>query len=397
MKKEDLLKLLEDDDLDLLKVKPATQGSMTADHRLVASFKEIEEFVKIHGREPQANHADMHEFKLSSRLAGIRASKIKSDSLRPIDTNELLGKFVETVEDIYSDDDLSLLGDGEESIFKLRHVPSTITMPEKIANRKPCTDFAQFEPFFKQCHAELNAGIREMRGFTGEQQIKPGHFFVLHGVMCYVAEVGEKEVKNKKVNARLRCIFENGTESNMLLRSLATELYKDPSGRRILDHQDKALEELELIREDDKSTGYVYVLKSGSELTEIKKLANLFKIGFSSVPVEVRIKNANTEPTYLMAPVKVISVFQCFNLNPQKFEQLLHTFFGKYCLDVQVADSLGKMHTPREWFIAPLQSIELAIQLLINGEIVHYHYDGNSQEVVEKSSINPSPPSDETR
>ncbi|MDI1238655.1 MAG: GIY-YIG nuclease family protein [Polaromonas sp.] len=384
MKKEDLLKLVADDDLELLKVKPISTGAMTADHRLVSSFKEIEEFFVKNGREPQPNHSDMHEFKLNSRLAGIRSSKLKSDSLRAIDTHQLLGKFVETVDDIYGDDDLGLLDEGEESIFKLRHVPSTMKMPDKIASRKPCEDFEKFEPLFVTCHAELSAGMREMRAFTGEQQIKPGHFFVLHGVVCYVAEVGEKEVKNKKVNARLRVIFDNGTESNMLLRSLATELYKDPSGRRILDGHDKALEELELIKSDDQSTGYVYVLKSRSELPEVKKIANLFKIGFATTSVEDRIKNAAKEPTYLMAPVKIVSAFQCYNLNPQKFENLLHTFFGKHCLELKVTDGQGKLHVPREWFIAPIASIELAIQLLINGEIIHYHYDGDLEQVVLK-------------
>ncbi len=384
MKLEDLLKIVQDDDMDLLKVKPAAPASATADVRLVASFKEIEDYVKTHGREPQPNHADMHEFKLNSRLAGIRASKEKTASLRPIDAMQLLGKPVESVDEIFADDEMGLLGNTEESIFTLRHVPATIKMPEKIAQRKPCKDFQQFAPLFAQCKEELAAGVREMRSFTGEQQIKVGHFFVLHGVMAYVAEVGEKEVKNKKVNARLRCIFENETESNMLLRSLATELYKDPSGRRILDVHDKALEELELIKEEDKATGYVYVLKSTSKLPEISSIEHLYKIGFSTVPVEVRIKNAKQEPTYLMAQVKIVSAYQCYNLNPQKFEALLHTFFGKYCLAVQVSDSAGAMHTPREWFIAPLPCIELAVQLLINGEIVHYRYDGESEEIVER-------------
>ena len=356
---------------------------MTADHRLVASFKEIEAFVRKHGKEPQPNHADMHEFKLNSRLSSIRSSKLKSDSLRAIDSHQLLKKVVESVEDIYEDDDLGLLGPGEDSIFNLKHV-GTMKMPDKIASRKPCMDFPQFEPLFDLCHRELKAGIREMRSFTGEQQIKPGHFFVLHGIVCYVAEVGEKEVKNKKVNARLRVIFDNGTESNMLLRSLATELYKDPSGRRILDNHEKALEELEIIKEDDQSTGYVYVLRSASQLPEVKSISNLFKIGFSTTTVEDRIKNAAKEPTYLMAPVKIVSVFQCYNLNPQKFENLLHNFFGKYCLDLKVTDSVGKLHLPREWFIAPIDCIELAIQLLINGEIVHYRYDGEFEQFVER-------------
>jgi hypothetical protein len=384
MKREELLKILEDDDMGLLIVKSRVPEAITADERLLGSFKEIEDFVKDNGRAPEANHADMHEFKLHSRLAGINSSPTKAEALRPIDNLGLIAKPVESVADILEDDDMGLLDDGEESIFKLRHVPATMQMPERIAQRKPCADFATFEPLFKLCHAELVSGAREMRAFTGEQQIQAGHFFVLHGVMTYVAEVGEKEVKNKKVNARLRCIFENGTESNMLLRSLATELYKDPAGRRVLDHNDKALEELELVTEDDQETGYIYVLSSQSELSEIREIQSLYKIGYSTIPVPDRIRNAKREPTYLMAPVKIISAYKCFNLNPQKFELLLHTFFGSYCLDVQVTDEAGKRHTPREWFIAPLPAIEMAVQLLINGEIVHYKYDGHLDQVVER-------------
>lgn len=381
MKLEDLLKIVADDELNLLDVKAAAPAALNADVRLVASFREIEEFIKKHGREPQANHQDVFEFKLNSRLGAIRASKEKMDALRPIDSLALLGKPVEGVEDIFADDDLGLLS-GSEDIFKLRNVPTTIQMPEKIAQRKPCKDFEQFEPLFAACHSELRQGIREMRSFTGEQQIKAGHFFVLHGVMAFVAEVGEKEVRKKKTNARLRCIFENGTESNMLLRSLATELYKDPSGRRVLDAAEKALEDLESVNHEDKATGFIYILTSQSDHAQVKALSHLYKIGFSTTPVEQRIKNAKKEPTYLMAPVKLVSAYQCYNLNPQKFESLLHAFFGKHCLDVQVADLNGVMHTPREWFIAPLEAIELAVQLLINGEIIHYRYDGELQDVV---------------
>jgi len=384
MKREQLLQILEDDDMGLLAVKSRVPEAITADERLLASFKEIEEFAKEHGRVPEENHADMHEFKLHSRLAGINASPTNAEALRPIDTLGLIAKPVESVADILDDDDMGLLDDEAENIFKLRHVPANIQMPERIAQRKPCEDFANFEFLFKLCHAELSSGVREMRAFTGEQQIQAGHFFVLHGVMTYVAEVGEKEIKNKKVNARLRCIFDNGTESNMLLRSLATELYKDPAGRRVLEHNDKALEELDQVTEEDKETGYIYVLSSLSERNEIREVQHLYKIGYSTVPVPERIRNAKHEPTYLMAPVKIITSYKCFNLNPQKFELLLHTFFGSYCLDVQVIDEAGRRHTPREWFIAPLAAIELAIQLLINGEIVHYKYDGKVEQVVER-------------
>lgn len=389
MEKDDLLKILQDDDLGLLTIKPK-RVAITVDERLLASFQQINDFYRQHSREPESNPANIFEFQLFNRLKGLRASKEKCEALQEIDEFHLLTyvepeKPITSVADIFKDDSFGLLDNEAASIFDLKHVPrSPMDMPEKIAQRKRCKEFDQFEPLFKQCHAELAEGVREARSFTGEQQIKPGHFFILHGITVYVAEVGEKEVRNGKVNARLRCIFENGTESNMLLRSLATELYKDETGRRILDHHDKALEALEQIQAEDEKSGYLYILQSLSQVPEIADSKNLYKIGYSTVPVQERIKNAAEDPTYLMAPVKIISVFECYNLNPQKFELLLHTFFGRACLNVDVYDKSGKRFSPREWFIAPLHIIEAAANMLINGDIVNYRYDPSSQSILEK-------------
>jgi hypothetical protein len=216
--------------------------------------------------------------------------------------------------------------------------------------------------------------------FAKEQQIDKGLFFILKGIMLYIAEVGDRKAIKGKVNARLRCIFENGTESDMLLRSLSAELYKD--GRRVSEHEERLLTGLENITSDDDETGHIYVLKSLSEKEEIKFIENLYKIGFCQVPIEDRIKNAEKEPTYLMAPVKMVCSYRCYNLNAQKLELLLHTFFGNSCLNIDVFDNNGQRHTPREWFIAPLDVIEQAINFLISGEIVDYKYDSEKQEMV---------------
>lgn len=388
MEKDELLKILQDDELGLLNIKPKRSGA-TADDRLLASFQQINDFFRKHGKEPTSNPSDILEFQLFNRLKGFRASQEKCEALKGADEFNLL-QFVEppkaitSVADIFDDDTFGLLDDEAASIFDLKNIPVPRDMPDKIAQRKRCEDFEQFEPLFKQCHAELASGVREARGFTGEQQIQPGHFFILNGITAYVAEVGEKEVKNGKVNARLRCIFENGTESNMLLRSLATELYKDETGRRILDPTEKALEALEQIKADDEKSGYLYVLQSLSAVPEISGIKNLYKIGYSTVPVQDRIKNAVDEPTYLMAKVKVIAVFECYNLNPQKFELMLHTFFGRSCLNVDVYDKKGKRFSPREWFVAPLHIIEAAANMLISGDILNYRYNPESQSIEER-------------
>jgi len=392
---KELESILQSDPLGLLTVTAKISSVISADDRLLASFEEINAFVREHGHEPTQSR-DIKERQLFSRLKGLKEDLDKIAALLTVDEFGLLKdvvipepKEINTIDDVLGDDILGLLGedligtDDSENIFKLRNVPKTLEMPEEVARRKPCDNFDEFEALFKQCHADLVSGESELKKFTGEQQITAGHFFILHGVMVYVADVGDKEKKRGKVNARLKCIFENGTESNMLLRSLATELYKDESGRRVLDIAKDYDPELEQITSEDKVTGYIYILRSLSDDPKIKGINDLYKIGYSTQSVAQRLQNASQEPTYLMSEVRLLSEFETYNLNPQKLELLLHTFFAECCLDIDVFDAGDKRHAPREWFIVPLHTIETAVQLLINGEIVNYRYDTQSQEIVE--------------
>ena len=380
----DLLKLIDDDDLGLLKVKPK-QAISTADDRLSSSFNEINDFYKTNGREPSSG-GDISEHQLYARLKGIRQSQEKVLALLPLDEHGLLNqkaKEVKSIEDIFGDDDLGILDNADDNIFDLKHVSKETTMPEYVARRKKCRDFSLFEEKLKQCQRDLTSGKRKLHKFQKEQQIEEGSFFILKGILLYVAFVGEKEVVNGKQNARLRCIFENGTESDMLLRSLAAELYKD--GRRITENEDNLLNNFQNITEEDEETGYIYVLKSLSENPDIKCIDNLYKIGFSKIEVEERIKNASQEPTYLMAAVSIVMAFKCFNVNPQKFEQLLHKFFGSSCLNLDIFDKNNRRYTPREWFVVPLPIIEQVINLILDGEIIHYKYDADKEQIIKNN------------
>lgn len=376
MDADKLRTLIEDDDLGLLNVEPKQSNGMTEDERLAESFFEIAEFCRQHGREPQNDMANVQEARLAMRLSSLRKDTEKAKALIDLDEFGLLApvKQPESIDDILADDDLNLLGKKpEDSIFDVRHIPDVKELPDYVAQRKPCRDFSRFEPLFKQCHLDLQSGKRILRPFVNEQQIETGEFFILRGVMVYVADMGEKEKKNQKVNARLRCIFENGTEGDLLLRSLARNLYKD--GRRITEHEDRLMDDLNNITDEDGQTGFIYILRSLSTDPQIASLENLYKIGFSTTPVGERVKNAAEDPTYLMAPVKIVETFECFNLNPQKLELLLHRFFGKVCMDADVFDRNGKRYTPREWFTVPLPVIEEAIELIISEKIIDYVYD----------------------
>ena len=134
-----------------------------------------------------------------------------------------------SIDDLLNDDDLDLLGD-ESGLLDVSDLPvrRQVRYSGNVAGREKSRDFEQFEPVFKQKHAELRAGTSKLLPYSGIAQIIPGAFFVLNGVMLFIAKVGETEYKKSTVREnkreRLRCIFENGTESSMYRQSLAIRL-----------------------------------------------------------------------------------------------------------------------------------------------------------------------------
>ena len=371
--KEKLLEIFNNDPLGLLDVKPTPTAAKTEEERLVSSFREINTFIHKHGRHPEKS-MDIHERKLHSRLEAIRGDKTKKLALIAYDEHDLLdlsddkSQEVHSIDDIFSGDALGILdGDGED-IFKIEHVPQQREEADYIARRKECKEFDIYEPLFKQCQADLKAGKRKLVKFN-EKYLVDKTFFVLKGMLGYLVKRDVSKGKFSKIDGRIYCVFENGTESNMLFRSLGKGLYED--GYMVTEHEEKTLDRLSQIKDEDNATGYIYILKSLSDNPQIKEMKNLYKIGFSRVPVEDRIGNAKNETTYLMADVEVIAEYQCYNMNPQKFEQLLHNFFGKVCLNIDIFDSEGNRHTPREWFQVPLDVVDEAIDYILSGEIVN--------------------------
>ena len=282
-----------------------------------------------------------------------------------------------TIDDLLADpffDDLSMEG---MEIFELKHIPKIVEVesPDYVAQRKPCLDFDQFEDAFRKCQSELRAGARSLIEFRNEQQIEAGKFYVLRGILLQVAEIGERVEKNGKYNARLRCIFENGTESDMFLRSLSSELYKD--GRRVTETDENVIKNM-VVGADDKQSGFIYVLRSLSPDPKIQAIPNLHKIGLARQSIQGRIQNAASEPTYLMAPVKLVASYDAYNVNLPKLESLLHRFFDHAAVIVQLTDTKGYIQTPKEWFSVSLPVIRQAVELLISGQITKYRFDPDS-------------------
>ncbi|PIR03779.1 MAG: hypothetical protein COV59_03850 [Candidatus Magasanikbacteria bacterium CG11_big_fil_rev_8_21_14_0_20_39_34] len=380
MNEEELYKLIEQDQHNLLVPEKKPQ-KVTSSDRLVDSFLEISNFYIEHGREPRKG-TDITERKLAARLAGFRDNPEHVEVLKQYDEHGLLTIYAsqpETITDIFEDDSLGILDIEESSILNIKNVPvDTRTTPEFIAKRKPCKDFLKYEHLFNGIQTGLLNGTWVFGEIDKHTELQPGTFFILSGIVGYIQESEEMEKDEKKrIDARLRVIFENGTESNMFLQSLRRSIQKE-NGKII-----RPIKPME-IENEDTQTGHIYVLKSKSKVPRISSIKDLYKIGFTTNLVEDRIKGAELDPTYLMAPIKVALDYTCFNINPHRFERLIHRLFGEAKLDIEMFDSNGVSYTPKEWFVVPLDVIEQAIELIINGEIINYSYDHRNKIMIKK-------------
>lgn len=387
--RETLLQMLAEDEYGLLK--PASKRApVTADDRLLAAFQEIAEFTRSNGREPERTPTDMTEAKLAMRLKAIRENEDQAAALRGADDLGLLGEAPpepeplripetppETVDDALAADPFGLL-DGAGDIFDLKHVPRAQTMPEEIARRRPAKDFDRYEDLFKDCHAGLRAGKRKLLPFRNPSEIESGKFFVLNGVLLYVAEMGERELDQiRKANARTRCIFENGTESNLLMQSLASNLYKD--GRRVTEPSEVTLERMGL--ETETEMGRIYVLRSLSDDPQLAAFENVHKIGFTTKTVEDRIAGAEADATFLGAPVEMVASYSLPAVVARPVEAILHRFFASARLDTWFEQNHEVVAEANEWFDVPLSVIDEAIALIQSEGIQSYEYDPDERRI----------------
>lgn len=370
--------IFNDDDFGLLDSKPQTSGIKTEEDRLIESFEEINLFVDKNNREPGIS--SMSEYGLTAKLKAIRQDETKKRKLKPYDRHDLLN----TQEEL--------------SIFKFRNIPNPEERAEAdfVAQRKPMKEkeFKPYEAMFQKVHQEIKEGRRKIKPFINiEKNLQIGNYYIMDGILLYLEaadlEQSEKELRSGnriRIDGRTRTIFENCTYSNMLFRSLGKQIQK--SGKLITNTDSYIQNELfvnaNLVQEEDIQTGWIYVLKSKSTEPKISSIKDLYKIGFSTTPVDERIKNAKNEATYLFADVKKVTSYNCYNRNADKLEQLLHRFFASSCLNIDLFDEKGQRITPREWFVVPLEVIEEAIQMILNESILDYKYDNINRKIIAK-------------
>ncbi|MCJ8330404.1 MAG: GIY-YIG nuclease family protein [Lentisphaeria bacterium] len=393
----------EQSDLELLnalgvEVKNKKKAKLTPkQERIIAGFEEIQRFVEEHGIPPRhGDDNDIFERLYATRLDRIRKLPECRELLAELDSQGLLdGSEAEqeeiNFEEINDDELLAQLGveaPKKNDITELKHVKTRAEKQaaEEIAVRNRCEDFESFKPLFNQVKDDLDNKLRSTLRFGKDTAIEIGHFFILGGQVVYVAEIGDEiKAPNGEKDARLRVIYSNGTESNILLRSLQRALYKDEAGRRLTTPDMGPLFSGEL-DEGDLASGTIYVLRTKLDHPLVNKNREVIhKIGVTGGEVKERISNAKSETTYLLSDVEVVATYKLFNINRKKLENLIQKFFDNAKLEIEIIDRFGKPVVPQEWFLVPLFVIDEAVEKIKDGTIDEYSYDTDSASLIRES------------
>ncbi len=377
------------DELDVFAEPKKTQERSAVEERVIAGFEEIQRFAEKHGHPPQ--HGEDKD--IFERLYAVRLDRLrKQDELRallaPQDRQGLLVASAEPF-DGDGDTDLDELraelegAIGTSDITELRHVRSSVEKraAEEIANRAVCEDFDEYKPLFERVKRELKEGVRQTLPFQNLDEIRlteiqDNQFFIVQGQIAYIAEVGEDfKTQYDRRDSRLRVIYDNGTESDLLMRSFQRALHRDETARIITNTDNGPLFAQEPAG-DELASGTIYVLRSKSEQPEIAAHRDvLHKIGVTGGKVEARFANAKLDPTFLMADVEVVATYGLYQINRVKLENLIHRVFDSAQLDLELKDRFGTPVKPREWFLVPLYAIDEAVERIKDGSITGYVYD----------------------
>ena len=393
---------MDDDELlDALGVEvapPKITSRTPREERIIAGFEDILRFYQTHDRAPQhGEERDIFERLYAVRLDQLRKIPEAQRLLADIDAPGLLSGTASVQVDVDALDEDALLAElgitdepaDQNDITVLRHVRSSAEKraAEEIANRTPCEDFDQYQPLFEQVNRELESGVRQTRMFKVKSmdEIQKGTFFIIGGQIAYVADVGEGfKSQYERRDSRLLVIYDNGTESDLLLRSLQRALHRDDSARLITDPNAGPLFS-DTWEEDDVESGTIYVLRSQSNHPYVAEHRELIhKIGVTGGKVQTRIINAAKEATYLLAEVEVIAEYKLAGINRTKLENILHRVFAPAQIDLTIEDRFGQPVKPREWFLVPLQVIDEAVQCIRDGTITNMIYDPQSASLIER-------------
>ena len=377
---DELRALFESEDGALFKLKPK-RNIQTSDDRLLEAFNKINDFIRNNEQLPKSQSSDINEGVLGTELDTIKVDDKKSEYLREFDEFGILEfeKAPDSLEELFNSSGDIFDKDGIFDTSNLPRAKITDKNVGEIAKRKRVDNFTEFKDIFDDANNKLATKEKILKKFNSVTDIRLHGLYVVGGMMCYVESIGEaKEVFGRK-KERLRVIYANGVESNVYLRTLASQLYDD-GGYMVVDRDYN-----EDVDTSEKTVGHIYILESLSEDSSITTIKDLYKIGVTTGSVSDRIKNARKDPTYLKAPVKIVEDFRLTgSYNPQKVEALIHRVFAEAKIDMTIIDDEGIPYTPNEWYSVPLQVIVEAIDMINNKEISEYYYDSDNQTMVRR-------------
>lgn len=369
--------------------------------RLIAGFEDILHYFESNGRVPQhGEERDIFERLYAVRLDRLRALKSARPLLASMDRYNLLSMEDGATGAGQADalDDEALLSQlgvdkvGDEDITQLLHVRSyeDRRAAEEIANRTRCEEFEQFKPLFERVQRELKTGERKTIRLETRSldEIQKGTFFIVGGQVAFVAEEkGEFTTQYDRRDMRLRVIYDNGTESDVLQRSLQRALHRDKVARLITEPHAGPLFG-DTMEPDDIEHGTIYVLRSLSDHPFVAEHRELIhKIGITGGKVETRIANAENDATYLLAKVEIVATYKLANVSRTKLENLFHRIFQAARLEMTIADRFGKPVKPREWFVVPLCVIDEAVRRVQDGSITGYVYEPTQAKLVQMNQV----------
>ncbi|MGI1678073.1 MAG: GIY-YIG nuclease family protein [Cellvibrionaceae bacterium] len=389
--------LLEELGVDITPAKKVAHSPK--EERIIAGFEEIQRFIEEHGHQPQhGEDKDIFERLYATRLDRIRSQEECRNLVADLDYQGLLAAehcIAEPPKEYNSDAELlaelGVEAPKENDVTFLKHVKprAEVRAAEEIATRTPCADFDKFKPLFDQVQDHLTRGLLEakilknQKGQTIMAEISERDWFIVNGQKAYIAEISKERIHGfDKNDYRLRVIFDNKTESDLLLRSMQKALYVDDASRRIVSLSAGPLFDGNA-EDDDTASGKIYVLRSKSEHPTIAGNRNLIhKIGVTGGSVKTRIANAKLDPTYLMADVEIVATYELYNISRTKLENILHRFFDSSKLDIQINDRFGNPVVPREWFLVPLFIVDEVVEKIKDGSISEYRYDMKNVKLV---------------
>lgn len=387
--------LAENDAFGLLADVVPSKPREAKEEQAIVNFKPLVEFYRQHQREPDIAIAE--ERGLAIRLDAyrmrddLRAKVLDYDTVGLLREKPAKPREVTTLDDIFEDDDLGLLGGVDISIFSIHHARpgKEKDLPDEIGTSKPCTDFYRYEKFFQDLQKILQDKAVRLERFSRKSDASVGQVFILRGLLCYVDSIISQYAEDTggagQPNPRLRVIFANGTESDLLKLSLARALYKDPHSRRVNCDPNLFSDKTVSISPKDSPTGFIYILGTESTapaLASLKAAGKLVKIGYSTQDINERTKNAENDRTYLEAPVRALASIACFNLNPQKFENLIHAFLYQQRININLTSKDGTTYHPEEWFAVDVKTAVAVCERIIDGTVAQYRMDNTSGKMV---------------